>query len=385
MTSSLPAILSALRVSLHVSFALLLGIGLATSSPTLVTVILVVVLAGIYLAGTVAERRHWLDPGSTPGIGWAWLAAIFALWTTLVTVSEQFVWLLFPIAFLCQILLPRWPGLGAVVGAWLVAVLVPAGAVSVAGVVGPAVGTAVAVAIYRFYRALHNEARRQYAVAAELRATQERLGASERAAGRLAERERLSREIHDTLAQGLGSIVLLARAATKSAADQPGVVARLKAIEQVAAEDLAEARAFVSDLRSPGLADTVAESLAALVESRRTQLAALGRGTRLELRVDARYPDPEDGLVLLRVAQEAVSNALRHSPARVIVITYTTWPDRAGVDVVDDGGGIGEHLPGQGLTGLRERVQAANGSLNIESTAEGTAVAAIVPTRRERP
>src|SRR5699024_8980992 len=132
-----------------------------------------------------------------------WLAGIIGLLLVLFTHSQDFLWLEFPLVFLTWHILALVPALVTVAGLWVAAAFVPLWlhpeSWAWAAAIGPLIGTALAVAIYFAYRALHAEVQHHRAVARQLRTTQEELAASEHQAGRLEERERLSRESHDTV------------------------------------------------------------------------------------------------------------------------------------------------------------------------------------------
>ena len=215
-SDTLPRILAGVRVGLHVMFAFLLVFGTVRAlddAPVALTLALAAVLGAVYLAGTVVERRQVLADRPTSR-RWAavWLGAITGLWIGLASLSPDFVWLEFPLVFLHFYLSPRQTRFVGPISLWGLAVLLP-GEMTTASVVGPAVGTLFAVGVAAAYSALHGEARRYRDIAKRLRATQEQLVAAEHQAGRLEERERLAREIHDTLAQGFSSLVLVSRAA----------------------------------------------------------------------------------------------------------------------------------------------------------------------------
>lgn len=244
-------------------------------------------------------------------------------------------------------------------------------------------------------------------MAEDLRRAQEDLARSENLAGRLAERERLSREIHDTVAQGLSSIVLLSRAAQKAA--NPS--AHLATIQQSAQESLDEARRFVQDL---ALQSDLPEALAALVESARRRGAALDEDTSFELVLlgDAARPLPQrTASALERAAREGLTNAARHAHASRVVVTLSIFDatgcdatsaststrasdastmslydyGEARVDVVDNGIGITKtatqkgETTSYGLRGLDKRLRDAGGELSVESSPSGTTLSARVP------
>ena len=370
----LSRVLATLRVGLHVLFVFLLTVGAArflTADPdrarTTPVLVLVAALAGVYLAGTVVESRYPVMLG--------WLAVVTALWFGLVALSLDLVWLLFPLVLLFLHLLPRAAGLVAVVVLWAIAAFVPAALHpadwSAGSVLGPAIGTVLAVAIYYTYLALHREADHHRAVAQALRAAQDQLAASEHQAGQLEERERLSREIHDTVAQGLSSILLVSRAARGSLrrGDTAAVAGQLATIEEQATDNLAEARRFVRDLASPVLAESLPDSLRRIIDQARARQDALGEPLDLSLQVagDAERPLAEPvRRTVLRAAQEAVANVLRHARGQTAVVTLTVWDGEVSLDVVDDGRGTSGDRS-YGLRGLSDRVAALDGTLDIDS------------------
>ncbi len=269
---------------------------------------------------------------------------------------------------------------------WAIAAFVPAALHpadwSAGSVLGPAIGTVLAVAIYYTYLALHREADHHRAVAQALRAAQDQLAASEHQAGQLEERERLSREIHDTVAQGLSSILLVSRAAQASLArgDVSAAGEQLNTIGEVAAENLAEARRFVRDLASPALGESLPEALRGVIERVRARQGALGDPVEISLHLAGdtgrALPEPV-GRVILRAAQEALGNVVRHSGAGMAVVTFAVWEDSVTLDVFDDGGSFdGEY--GYGLRGLEARVAAVHGELDV-LTGDGTTVVVSVP------
>lgn len=384
-------LLRTLRVGLHLLFAFLLVLGLvlfltaepaaATGTPVLP---LTVALALVYVVGTVWEHSVGTPPR---GVVWWWLAVVTLLWHGLVAVSITFVWLLFPLVLLFLHLLPRTLGLVAAAVLWAIAAFVPAqlhpGEWTAGSAVGPLIGTVLAVAIYWTYVALHREAAHHRAVAEDLRATQEELAAFEHQAGRLEERERLSREIHDTVAQGLSSIVLVSRAVRGSLdrGDTAAALQQVATIEQQAADSLTEARRFVRDLAAPqGPGETVPEALRRVIDRTHARQQALGDPLRIELQLSGdtgrELPEPV-ARALVRAAAELLANVVKHAAAHRAVVTYAVWDTEVTLDVLDDGRGFtGPH--GYGLRGLAARVDAVGGSLVIESSGDGEGAAAAV-------
>ncbi|MDR6988547.1 signal transduction histidine kinase [Paenarthrobacter nitroguajacolicus] len=409
-------ILRVLRVCLHVGFAVLLlvavvrlltGAGTAASpSPVAVTagLGLSALLALVYLAGTVLEKRHAGDASRFNPARYArwWLSAVMVLWLLLLLVSGDFAWVAFPLFFLQLHVLPRRLALPAI--ALSTALLVGAqwfhgrgsadGGLQLAMVLGPVFGAGFAVVTGLAYRALFLEAENQRTVADDLRRTRAELAQTQHEAGMLAERERLAREIHDTLAQGFSSIILMGRSAEKALDDGDAQAAkeRLRIVQDTASTNLAEARSFVRDLRPPALEESgLVETLRRLCG--KTESEAAARGTALRCRFElvgtpVELPQAFQ-TTLLRAAQASLANVWAHARARAAVVTLSFPGAEVTLDVFDDGKGFEPSTAsgttrgdgtGVGLKSLRERLAALNGSLEIESApGEGTVVAIRVP------
>lgn len=340
----------------------------------------------VYAAGPLLPRVR----RSREGAAW-WLAAVGAVWLVLLALSPDGVWVAFPLYFLQLHLLPRRAGLAAVGATTLAAITAFAahqGTFSAAMAIGPALGAAVAVAVVRGYEALYRESEQRRALIEDLTATRADLAEAQHTAGVLAERERLAREIHDTLAQGLSSIQLLLRAAERALPTTPETAARyVDQARQSAVDNLAEARRFVAALTPPGLeGTTLPDALERLCATTSTRHGLTARfhltGTSVPL------PTAYE-VALLRVAQSALANTVRHAHATTVDVTLGYVGDRITMDVVDDGTGFGaDELPavpdpesgGYGLAAMRARLRALGGVLDVESAAgHGTVVGARLP------
>ena len=378
---TLENILSSLRAGLHALFFLLLGFGVARAwsadTLTVLACCIAAMLAAFYALGAfkgIPTRRA----------GAWWLAGNTVLWLGLMVHGQDFMWLEFPLVFVALRYLPRVPGLITVAALWAAAAFIPAWRYpdtwTVATAVGPAIGTACAIAAYFAYEALRAEAVRYRQLAARLQETQASLAASERRAGQLEERARLSREIHDTVAQSLSSIVLLSRAAQN--ASKPA--GHIMTIQQSAKEALGQARRLVQDLAEPDAAPAVphtavVKDLRTLIGGHQGRAHALGEDTTFELVVNADAPVdlPQPvATAVERTAREGLNNVARHAQAGRAVVTLGVFPDRVTLDVADDGRGIAQP-EGFGLRGLRTRVAEAGGELDVASTpGEGTTLTA---------
>lgn len=403
-------ILRFLRVTLHVGFAVLLGVGVirllvttAEQPGRFIFLILAILLAATYLAGTVAEKRF--AAGSLQEnprrFAIAWLAVITILWAVLMIGSVDFSWVVFPLFFLHLHLLPRWAGLGTTLLmtlAVIVAQWISAGTSlpQLPVMVGPLFGAAFAVATSKAYRLLYEEGEYQRLAAQELRRTRAELSASQHEAGVLAERARLAREIHDTLAQGFSSIILVSRAARRSltSGDLDSTGESLAMVEATASENLAEARNFVRGLSSPELAESsLVESLSRLCSKTQREAAARGGSLKCSFRLDGEpieLPQPYQ-VTLLRAAQASLANVWIHAKARSAVVSLAFQGTEVTLDVYDDGRGfelekLADTVAGRadgsgfGLRSLRERVVAQGGTLAVESApGDGTVVAVRLP------
>jgi signal transduction histidine kinase len=217
----------------------------------------------------------------------------------------------------------------------------------------------------------------------ELHRTQDQLAAAERAQGVAAERERISREIHDTLAQGFTSVVTLARA-TESALDRGDLDAvreRLRIIEQTAADNLSEARLIVAEM-TPGhlQSRTLAEALQRLVDAVSAESGMTGRlrvqGAPVVLAANSE-------VVLLRTAQEGLANVRRHARAHSFEVSLTYAADGpVALVVTDDGVGFTPDAAarGYGLDGATARALEVGGRFEVDSApGEGSTVRVEVP------
>jgi signal transduction histidine kinase len=215
----------------------------------------------------------------------------------------------------------------------------------------------------------------------ELNAARTELAEAEREAGALEERQRLAGEIHDTIAQGLTSIILQLQIVEPVLdADPAAARARIATAIETARESLSEARRVLWALR-PDLLENepVHRAVERIVKewSERSGVAAQVQlsGPRRDL--------PAGGEeVLLRCLREALVNIYKHARARSAAVTLSYIGEAAVLDVQDDGQGFDPAAgsPGYGLRAMRERIEHTGGRLTIESSiGEGTTVAIQVP------
>ncbi|MEU3372227.1 sensor histidine kinase [Streptomyces sp. NPDC006660] len=373
-----------LRLCLHALLGGLLALAVARSvsdgAPHAAAVGAVAVLmAAVYAVGVALPSVR--PRGS--GAAW-WLGALGAVWLALLVVTADALWVAFPLYFLLlHLLAPRWalPAVLVTAGAAIASFVLHGQGVTPGAFIGPLLGAAVAVATVFGYDALYRESERRRELIDELMATRAELAQAERTAGTLAERERLAREIHDTLAQGLSSIQLLLRAAERALPAGAPARDHVEQARRAAQDNLAEARRFVKALTPPDLErGSLPCALERLCAGAGDVAVRFGvSGTPVEL------PTPYE-VALLRVAQSALANTVRHAGADRAEITLSFMDTSVALDVVDDGRGFDPAAGrprgsgGFGLPAMRSRAQSLGGTLSVESApGQGTAVAITLP------
>lgn len=246
-------------------------------------------------------------------------------------------------------------------------------------VVAYAAGAGLGLWMHRF---VGQSNQRQEQLTAELAVTQEELAAAYQRQGAAEERERLAREIHDTLAQGFASIVVLAEAARSAAVTDPERCAQqLTSIEQTARENFAEARVLVGSAPESGVAP------GSLATTLRRTLDRFIQDTGLT--VTAELPDVEldqrTRVALLRCTQETLANVRKHSGATTVGVVLAAFPGGIELEITDDGRGfVVEESRGFGLDGMRRRMAELDGDLSVTSSlGDGTRVLATLPVPAE--
>jgi two-component system sensor histidine kinase DesK len=176
---------------------------------------------------------------------------------------------------------------------------------------------------------------------------------------RIAERERIGRDLHDLLGHTLSVIVLKSELAAKLAERDPARAAReIRDVEQISRDALSEVRKAVRGYRSEGLRDAVANAERVLV--------AAGIRPFIDCATIALEPDEERALAFS--LREAVTNVIRHAQAQQCWITLSASSGRAVLEVRDDGKG-GNAPEGSGLSGMRERLRQVAGT--VERSGDG--------------
>ncbi|MFJ9727276.1 sensor histidine kinase [Streptomyces sp. NPDC101209] len=402
----------------HAAFLLLLGSSFARfltrdqgGSRTAWVAGLFAVFALLYALG------HLLAPppraGTPPGARHlVWLASVSAVWAALLALAPSATWCAMPLLFAGLYALP--PRIAVPLAAVLTALVVVSEVRAAEGplnpnmVVAPIAVAAVATAVFVH---LQRQGARQRALIDDLVRTRRDLAATERRAGVLAERQRLSAEIHDTLAQGLSSQRMLLQAAQRVWPTDPETArAHVREAADVTARSLAEARRFVHDLAP---ADLAGQSLPAALAALAERESGPGLTVGFHLVGDLPVPLPErTEAALLRIAQGALANVREHAAATRAALTLTCLDEHVSLDVADNGRGFDPAAPrpatpatpaipaspagleppttlpaaapgrtrGHGLPAMRIRARQSGGTLTVESApGEGTVVTAAIP------
>ncbi len=211
----------------------------------------------------------------------------------------------------------------------------------------------------------------------ELEGAQEQIAALNRDAGAADERERLARELHDTIAQDLTGLVMLAQRARREAAAPDATLALL---EETARAALTETRALVA--AGAAVTDDGLDLASALY--RLADRFMRETGVQVELSLDEHLELSRDvEVVVLRCVQEAVGNARKHARAsRITIAVSAAIGERVRVSVIDDGIGFDPNAApdGFGLTGMSERLALVHGTLTVTSApGAGTTLIAELP------
>jgi signal transduction histidine kinase len=331
--------------------------------------------------------------------GRLYLAGALLLFTAAVAVTPDASFLLFILIPQCFVVLPVRPAWAAVLG---LSLLSSASQLERAGV---SRGDALSVTIFGVMTVLLSvlisgwvtritaQSRQRAELIDELDRTRAELARASHDAGTAAERARLAGEIHDTLAQGFTSILMLLQTAQAGLEPAPGtaaasatdaVRAQLSLAASTAREALAEARSFVAALAPVPLQS------APLVDAVRRVVDDFGARSGVQAHLDVsgepRHLPAGTEVVLLRATQEALANIHRHAGARTATVELafgvpgSTHPGSS-LTVSDDGRGIDPAIaPGYGLRGMRDRVEQVGGRLCVGAAGDvGTRVELYLP------
>jgi signal transduction histidine kinase len=316
-----------------------------------------------------------------------YLCGAFAIFVAASFVFPGTGFLMFALIPQCFMLLPLRPAFAGVIGMTLVL----AGAnLAYSGVNAPTVASisifgvltiVLACLLGGYIDRIIDQSRQRADLIDELERTRAELVELSRERGTLAERQRLAGEIHDTLAQGFTSVILLVQAAQAALerGDPASARGSLALAEPAAREGLAEARSLIgalSPLPLPGA------SLAGAIERVCADLGPrFGFSANLEVVGQVRELSNNAEIVLLRASQEALVNVGRHAKATSASVTLTFAERATSLEVADDGVGFDTAAPaGFGLSQLRSRVAELGGSAEVIAVRGiGTTVRVLLP------
>ena len=353
-----------------------------------VLVLLIAVFSFMYFFGAMNMRE--LNPMGR----FLWLAGLSGVWVVTMMFAPIAVYWVFTLFFLYMRAFSNWVGvIGVIVMlAMSIGFQVPRG-LTFGGVMGPAVSALVVVLITYAFNVIARVSAEREELIEELVTTQEALALKEREAGIVQERQRLAHEIHDTVAQSMSSIQMLLHAAErdleKTSLTDEELAAPLRRIEvarRSASDNLAETRAMIAALTPAPLSETsLPEALDRIASSFgyagdvAFEITTDGEPRRLPMRIEAG---------LLRIAQGAMSNVVKHAGASKARVTLTFAPDEIRLDVVDNGNGFDVGAVPQrpsglghiGIDAMRTRAEELGGELIVESAPGGpTAVSVAIP------
>lgn len=373
--------------ALVITLLILLTSGAPARAKVIATAVLLAMACWYLIVGRPLTRDR---PAGGPARQTAYLGVLFALFVVAETQSLTSTFILIAVCPQCFFAVSSFRrALGFVVAfnlaPPLVAVFTLTGTsrgsvlAEMAGIA--ALGAAFSVVFGSWITGIIGQSRSRAELIERLEATRAELAAANREAGVLAERQRLAGEIHDTLAQGFASIVLLIQAAEPELGrDQQAVRRYLDTAGRTARENLAEARALVAALTPAHLeSGSLDDALRRLAER---SGAEHGLPATFEVMGAVRPLHAAAEVTLLRVCQEALANVRRHAGASRASVRLAYHPNSVRLEVTDDGTGFdpAKVNGGYGLRGMRGRVGERGGTLVVRSApGAGTTVRAEVP------
>lgn len=357
----------------------------------------IVIISGLLAVGYATGLLLWsrLDTLARR----CWVAALLVLWAVLVflappPLTDAYAWCAVPMA--CLVV--RALGQRTAAATLAVVTVVLGGRLTrAAGGFDPEMVLIPLAAVWgtvALYRALQHHATERGRLLAELRGTRDVLAEEQRRAGVLKERERIARDLHDTLAQELAGHLMLLHAAERDLAQRPDAArARMRAAVDGLDAGLAETRRIIQDLTPTTVAESGLEGSIRLLCERAQQE---GTAEHVQFRsVGSHRPelDTHAATTLFRVAQSMLANVREHAQAMNLLVTLHHHRDRVELELYDDGVGFATDGTGRsprpdgedrglGLPATRARLHEHGGDLDVGSLpGAGTRVLATLPAR----
>lgn len=374
-----------------------------TSAPHTSSVVLFSLVALIItLAGSVWLMRAG-DIHAEPATVLSWrplvyIAVLASAWAMVIAETPHATYFLFALIGTSQWLLPERTGALVTLGltAFTIAGQVFHHGASTGTVVGPLLIAVLMLAFMHMYRAMRFEALQKNTVIAQLRSAQDQLVESEREKARITERERLGRDLHDTTAQSLSSVVL--RLGLADEALGSGEVAfaldHVRSASDATSEALSELRSAISHLTphesGPARLET---ALTRVVDTARSRVVAVPGEAAPVIECHVSHDLPELDMTtatsLVRIVQSSLANALDHARASRIDVRAYADGGELHVDIEDDGRGfdVDEALLGPrcnsggyglGFVVKRSRELGGNAAI-IAAPGEGTLISVTIP------
>jgi signal transduction histidine kinase len=367
------------------------------SSRTLAARVASVALIGCFLVWYAALGRRLIGRESGDAAAWVFTVGACVLTATATAFASAASFLLFALVPIVFTIMPLVPATVVVVVLNLLpSVVYLARTGDLAGTVrGPlpvaALVTVFAVAFAIWVDRIVRQSDERATLIESLTASRAEVARLSHEAGVAAERQRLAGEIHDTIAQGLSSVVMLVQAAETDLDRDPARTRRhLDLAGRMARENLAEARALVAGVPAAPLAGASLADVLRRLTDRFHDETGIPVSTDV-VPLDEPLPTALE-VVLLRAAQEALANVRKHANAGAVRLQLARRAGSVVLTVVDDGCGIAAPAAGFGLTAMRARVADVGGALRVDAPpAGGTRLEVRVPAdvartdeRRER-
>lgn len=379
---------------------------LAAAPHTSSVVIFSLVTLVVMLAGGV-WLMHAGDIRTEPATVFSWrplvyIAVLASAWAMVIAETPHATYFLFALIGIAQWLLPERTGALVTLG---LTVFTIAGQVfhhgaSTGTIVGPLLIAVLMLAFMHMYRAMRFEALQKNAVIVELRDAQGQLVESEREKARITERERLGRDLHDTTAQSLSSVILrlgLAEEALDSG-ESAGALEHVRSASDATSEALSELRSAITHLTpqesGPARLET---ALTRVVDTARSRVVAVPGEAAPVIECHVSHDLPELDMTtatsLVRIVQSSLANALDHARASRIEVRAYADDGELHVDIEDDGRGfdVDEALLGPrcdsggyglGFVVQRSRELGGNAAI-IAAPGEGTLISVTIPVAQE--
>lgn len=373
-----------------------------TSSVAIFSLVTLVVM----LAGGV-WLMHAGDIRAEPATVFSWrplvyVAVLASAWAMVIAETPHATYFLFALIGIAQWLLPERTGAFVTLG---LTVFTIAGQVfhhgaSTGTIVGPLLIAVLMLAFMHMYGAMRFEALQKNAVIAELRDAQGQLVESEREKARITERERLGRDLHDTTAQSLSSVILRLGLAEEAldAGESAGALDHVRSASDATSEALSELRSAITHLTPhesvPARLET---ALARVVDTARSRVVTFPGEAAPVIECHVSHDLPELDMTtatsLVRIVQSSLANALDHARASRIEVRAYADDGELHVDIEDDGRGfdVDEALlgprrdsGGYGLSFVVKRSRELGGNAAIiASPGDGTLVSVAIPVAQE--